>query len=181
MAGRLLRRTNDLEKDDLKRVFLQTQHDILLGLARREWSPEGAKWLNDVVTRFMDPLFDALDGRPNKGWRSTLEELDKVRYYRRYVGLFPDFASQYHVRALEIYAARKMALTHILQDLDSALRSAGKGTDADWRTLGAIVKHSQGRFFSAEENIASLLGGMFVSPTLDVGKLRDVMRDSIKQ
>jgi hypothetical protein len=80
---------------------------------------------------------------------------------------------------LELFAAREMALNHILEDLRRALSSAGKGSDADWETIGKMVDEAQKENFSDLENAASTAGGAVVHPSLDVGKLRDVMRNSI--
>jgi hypothetical protein len=179
MADRLRREIDALPANDLRRVFLETQHAILLKISKHDWSPESAKWINEVVKRFMDPLFDALEGRPDAGWRETFSRLEHAQRLRDYYSLFPDEWVKVHNRALELFAAREMALNHILEDLRRALSSAGKGSDADWETIGKMVDEAQKENFSDLENAASTAGGAVVHPSLDVGKLRDVMRNSI--
>jgi RHS repeat-associated protein len=174
MATRLLSHINDFPRNDLRRLFLITQHSILIKLANAEWSVGSQKWLTNLVRDFMNPLFAALEGRPNNRWADTLALVSRWQSTVNSAG--SEYAYVYPVAAL--FAAREMALTHIDQDLRRSLIRNGPGDNADWSRVGDYVAQAERETFYLHERLASWGVGLMDS-SFDVSRFRDEMRDEV--
>ena len=188
MAKRLRGEIDKLPQTSLKRPFLETQECILNRLCNSHCclNSSSANWLNNTVRDFMNPLFDALGGRGNQRWKDTFDQLDKwqkeIENTTRPVG--GDTAPLIIGEAINeemttLLAARKMALTHINQDLRKSPVNNGAGLDTDWKCVGNQVSECEKKFFYWFERWPGKGIGLF-DDTFDVSKFRDRMRREVQ-
>jgi RHS repeat-associated protein len=186
MAKVLTQRIDSLEAGDFRRLFLDTQQCILDKLSKWQccMDPRSLDWLNRTVKDFMDPMFEALDGRPNTRWADTFR---KVASYQNPTPPSPNVlaaSSGQYVPAPnpwsdQMFAAREMAMTHIDQDLRQAIERQGVGSDGDWSCIGKVVSECERKFFNGFERLLSRTSGL-VNSNFDIAKFRDSMRDDVK-
>jgi RHS repeat-associated protein len=178
-----------LAKNDLRLGFLKTQHCILEKLCQKACCPSAAEWLENVIKDFMDPLFDALEGNPNEGWRKTFEqvgvyEAGNAGIEKTLSSVLVSSEARFELdqakRMNEVMSARDMAITHISQDLRNALIRNGVGDDGDWKCIGDVVSECEKNEFTPLERGVSRFAGL-IDASFDVGKFRDDMRDLLKQ
>lgn len=194
MANRLKAEINRLPQESLKRLFLQTQACILDRLCNSHCclTEATADWLRRTVRDFMNPLFSALDGNGDDRWRSTLSVLDNWQESTDLTGALDDtggagetggaaIAGEIIDWTYALFAAREMAITHIDQDLRSAIRGNGVGLNYDWECIGNQVSQCERQFFSKFERFGSKILGL-ARPSFDVSRFRDAMRaDEIRR
>jgi hypothetical protein len=194
MAAKLRVEIDKLPSSNIKRLFFETQHCILAKLCHGNCCLKlsDADWLTKTVKDFMDPAFEALAEKGNPRWRDTF--LDVERWHLQAatsVGVLEDtggagetggvaMAYFFNDWLTKMFAARHMALTHVDQDLRQALKKNGIGTDSEWRCIGRQVSECEKVSFNKIERSISWVGGMILSPSFDISKFRDGMRNDQK-
>jgi hypothetical protein len=176
LAEQLQKQIDQLRENDLRALFLKTQKCILDGLADGKCcvsAKENSQWLDDVVEDFMRPLFDALGGAPEAHWEEVFNNLTKAEEVI-------ENETFVHKWLFELVAARDMALAHINFDLKSSIETNGAGTDEDWECVGSVVSACEKEFFNGLERLSGKVVGSF-DTTFDVAKLRDEMRNEVKE
>lgn len=176
--------------DDARLGFLQIQECILRKLCFGSCcaDPRRAEWLNRVIGTFMGQLFDALDRKiylANSRWTETFGlvragqaigfAVDKITDEEG--GNFIDGVVHYTVYTA---ADRKMALTHINQDLQRALLTHGYGFDDDWKCIGGVVSDCMRTHYNWFER---RLARNFDNPWFptDIPRIRDDMRNRLRK
>jgi len=192
MASRLQGYIDGLDSNDLRRGFLTTQRNILSAIAhtreQQKWDEQDRQWIQGVITDFMNPLFDALDGNGNDRWKSTMARVAALTETNAQLrstilsAMDPDLAMGTASTMLvnDLTAGAVMAGTHIDQDLRQSLISNGVGSDLNWKTIGTIVNDASKVTYGPALTNLSHLGGMIFSG-VDPAVLREEMRNAVRQ
>lgn len=194
LAKRLQGYIEGLDPNDARLGFLTTQRDILAAIAytrdQQGWNSDDRKWIHGIVKDFMDPLFDALEGKGNQRWQTTFDEVASLTrqnaLLRSSLGspLLDDHQAatiRESIRLNDGLAGAKMANTHINQDLRQALINNGVGTDANWAIIGGIVRDaSVGTYGEVPVLVSQIVGQIPGFGWTYPGQIRDNMRDALK-
>jgi RHS repeat-associated protein len=179
-------RINKFSPSDNARLFLITQKAILDKLADGRCCLTRAQmdWLEKLISDFMKPLIDSLDGNvpSGSGWDNNLnKEVDRSnRTNNRDADVIDDPFRGGLRRLREITDARQMALVHIGEDLRNSLRKNGVGEDSVWACVGQAVAEAEAENFSSMERRMSKMAGKGLGSTYDMSRFRDDMRDEVK-
>jgi hypothetical protein len=162
--------------NDVRQLFLKLQLCILQRLcmgACAKGDIESARWLNDLVVDFMNPLSRYLDGGDLSDYPGWADVKDDIALFQAFYDERPNamdannlpqqlaviLANQIDKRGLKLKTAIWMANVHIRFDLEYALERNGVGDDIDWNCVGRQVARCEQIWLSDFEIAGGIIAG----------------------